>query len=337
MRERLNVGEKVRSGVTRATLLAVAAVALAAGGAQAATVSVDSGVLTYVADSGYANNVSIEDIGYAYLLKDPAAVLTAGDGCVSDLEGIVCEYGWLTIDSIHVDGLDGDDAISMLNNYVTTPVTFNGGDGNDTLGGSAGNDVLNGGAGDDTISSRNGVNQLNGGDGDDMLYGGTGADQFVGGSGWDTANYASRTASLTINASDGLSNDGQSGEGDNVSSTIDVIQGGSGGDVLTASPSAYARTNGNGGNDTIYGNNSSWGDYVYGGAGNDTIYGNGGTNVLDGGSGSNSIHGGSYSDTIYVRNSASDTVDCGGASDLVVADLLPLDSSLTNCETINRG
>lgn len=85
--------------------------------------------------------------------------------------------------------------------------TINGGNGKDTLAGTAdgdfidggnGSDTLDGGAGDDTLEGGNGADTLAGGEGDDTLLGengddsldgGAGSDTIDGGRGWDTVIY----------------------------------------------------------------------------------------------------------------------------------------------------
>jgi VCBS repeat-containing protein len=62
-----------------------------------------------------------------------------------------------------------------------------GQNGNDTLTGLAGNDLLCGGQGDDTLSGGDGDDTMFGGMGNDRLTGGPGADRFSGGPGTDTA------------------------------------------------------------------------------------------------------------------------------------------------------
>jgi VCBS repeat-containing protein len=62
-----------------------------------------------------------------------------------------------------------------------------GQNGNDTLTGLAGNDLLCGGRGDDTLSGGDGDDTMFGGMGNDRLTGGPGADRFSGGPGTDTA------------------------------------------------------------------------------------------------------------------------------------------------------
>ena len=89
--------------------------------------------------------------------------------------------------------------------------------GNDTLIGGAGRDDLNGGAGLDTVA---------GGDGDDSLNGGDGPDTISGGGGNDTVDFSQRTQPLTISL-DGVADDGEAGERDNVLPDVEGVIGGS--------------------------------------------------------------------------------------------------------------
>ena len=69
------------------------------------------------------------------------------------------------------------------------PITVEGSEGNDTLGGSsttATADIINGYGGNDTLNGYAGDDLLNGGEGNDTLSGGTGNDTLVGGLGNDT-------------------------------------------------------------------------------------------------------------------------------------------------------
>ena len=154
--------------------------------------------------------------------------------------------------SIQVNGLDGNDKITVSGNINAE---INGGNGNDTLIGGSGNDSLNGGAGDD------------------FLDGGLGADNISGGAGTDTVDYSSRTQNVSVTL-DGHNNDGQTGEGDNVSTDIEIVNGGAGNDYLIGNPNDTVGRifNGNGGNDFIVG----------GGGGNDQLNGGAGDDNLDG-------------------------------------------------------
>ncbi|MBD2325312.1 DUF4347 domain-containing protein [Alkalinema sp. FACHB-956] len=69
--------------------------------------------------------------------------------------------------------------------------TQNGGNGRDSLNGTAGNDRLNGNNGNDTLFGGAGNDELSGGNGDDVLDGGTGNNTLTGGLGADTFVLAS--------------------------------------------------------------------------------------------------------------------------------------------------
>jgi Ca2+-binding RTX toxin-like protein len=68
---------------------------------------------------------------------------------------------------------------------VVVGKNINGGNGNNTLTGTAGNDVINGQNGQDTLYGLAGNDQIDGGNGDDKLYGGDGKDTLLGGNGND--------------------------------------------------------------------------------------------------------------------------------------------------------
>jgi Ca2+-binding RTX toxin-like protein len=127
--------------------------------------------------------------------------------------------------------------------------------GNDKLSGTAAGEVICGGAGNDTIK------------------GGRGADLILGGSGKDTVTYAERTArqSVTVSLNDGVANDGQAGEGDEVGVGVENVTGGKSNDTLKGD-SAANLLKGGAGNDSLKG-----------GGGNDKLYGDKGKDKLDGG------------------------------------------------------
>ena len=83
--------------------------------------------------------------------------------------------------------------VNVSDGNIVTPTTFtvtvgrnlNGGNGKDTLNGTAGNDRLDGGNGDDTLFGGAGNDFLFGGNGDDTLRGGLGNDILNGGLGFD--------------------------------------------------------------------------------------------------------------------------------------------------------
>lgn len=142
--------------------------------------------------------------------------------------------------------------------------------GADLLIGESVDDQLNGGAGDDLIEGRGGNDTLHGDQGDDALSGGLGKDTMIGDAGIDRADYAGITAALTVTL-DGLANDGQAGEEDNVQT--EVVRGGDAADSLS----------GGAGEETLIGGPGS--DQLHGGEAADTLIGGPGADLLDGGGG----------------------------------------------------
>ena len=74
-----------------------------------------------------------------------------------------------------LNGTAGDDTISGGNGNDV----INAADGNDTVSGGSGNDTINGGPGNDTINGGDGNDRIDGGTGDNTLTGGSGNDTFV--------------------------------------------------------------------------------------------------------------------------------------------------------------
>jgi hypothetical protein len=124
--------------------------------------------------------------------------------------------------------------------------TLSGGSGDDTITGGTGNNALSGGSGDDTISGGPDNDTITGGPGGDTLTGGlgndafdegaapTGTDTIAGSGGIDRVTYAGRTASVAVTL-DGVFNDGEPGEGDNVGTDVEDAVGGAGDDTMTGS------------------------------------------------------------------------------------------------------
>jgi len=169
----------------------------------------------------------------------------------------------------------------------TIAYTFSLGGGNDTFdalsggfgtGGSAytgattvyggvGDDVLTGGAGNDTFYGDVGNDTLNGGSS------ATDADVYSGGAGTDTVTYAARSAAVTVTVGAGT-NDGESGESDNVQVDVEIVRGGSGNDTFTGYTGDQTFYGGAGDDTFLMGLLASTGagdDVVYGEAGTDTV------------------------------------------------------------------
>jgi hypothetical protein len=170
--------------------------------------------------------------------------------------------------------------------------TLTGTSGNDVICGLGGDDVINAGGGDDRIDGGTGNDRISGGAGadvisgaagNDTLTGGTGNDDLSGGDGTDTVSYADHTAAVSADL-DGIRDDGSSGEKDYVTTSVENLTGGSGGDTLTGSAAANVLSGG-GGNDTLNGGGGN--DTLNGGGGNDKITGAAGADKLDGSTGTN--------------------------------------------------
>jgi Ca2+-binding RTX toxin-like protein len=252
-----------------------------------------------------------------------------------------------------------------------------GGPGNDTIYGGGANSTIEGGAGNDTIYADSGNDSIDGGPGDDKIYGGTGNsyisggpgnDLEVGGSGSDLLGWTAygfpegfepdkgentfegtggktvvdfQWAKGPVEVSlDGVANDGEAGQKDNVEPSIPEVRGGEDNDTLIAGvPSVIL--DGEGGNDTIYG--GPGGDTLIGGEGNDTIYTKG-----PAGDGPDQIFGGvegcaldecpGGNDTIYAADGITDQISCAAGADIVFADQLDVIANSVNapCSTVHR-
>jgi Ca2+-binding RTX toxin-like protein len=102
----------------------------------------------------------------------------------------------------------------------------------------------------------------------------------------------------TDNATNGTAHDGESGEDDDVRTSVENVIGGAGNDVIDASQSAGVGhvLMGMAGNDTLTGADDD--DTLYGGAGDDTLIGGAGDDLLLGGDANDRIQGGSGADTM---------------------------------------
>ena len=283
----------------RAALCALAALCLSTAlfpaGALAASAYVDKthDDLAYVAGNGEKNNVTFSVSGRNFTVTDTGATISAGLGCTSvNANQVTCtDVPGGPINYLGVGAGDLDDNVTITG---ATPSWVDGGAGNDRLVGGAANDWLWGSSGDD------------------YLEGGLGADLTNGGDGWDVADFSARTAAVTVTL-DGTAGDGQAGENDNVSYTVDEVRGGSGNDSITGGSAANS-LKGNAGNDTLTG-----------GAGDDTI---------EGGPGQDSLAGGDGNDALRGRDGSADQITCGAGADSADAD--PIDAIAADCE-VNAG
>lgn len=235
--------------------------------------------------------------------------------------------------------------------------TLHGGDGNDRLYGGGGNDQVLGEGGNDDPDGGAGNDLVDGGAGDDRLeYSqglggndtGAGADAYAGGAGTDRLVLDNHPGGVDISL-DGAANDGVPGEGDNVASDIETIEGTGGNDRMSGSagPDTFY---GGGGNDELRGgggaddlNGGGGDDRLFGEAGNDKLQGSNGSDTVDGGAGSDQLYGdtGSCSvfcsfdaDTLLARDGERDAVDCGGGADTAQVDSLDV---VAFCASVDRS
>jgi Ca2+-binding RTX toxin-like protein len=189
---------------------------------------------------------------------------------------------------VNLDALANDGEALELDKVMLDVENVIGGDGDDTITGSALDNVLDGGAGNDTISGGLGNDTLRGGAGNDVLHGDAGDDIFdegtaangndtiVGGLGIDKVDYSARSADLVV-VMDGATASGDTGnaEADTIATDVENLIGGSGADSLT----------GNALDNQIEGGPGSAIDTIFGLAGDDLIDGGAGADVIDCGTG----------------------------------------------------
>ena len=197
---------------------------------------------------------------------------------------------------------------------------FTGGEGNDTLIGTASSgSTVNGGGGDDTIHifTAGGNNQVAGGAGVDTL--------IVTISGATTVGFSSDGAggyNGSINGPGGSEDDtnfsnfelfqftfaGSTGVNASFGDAADTVTGGTGADTLS----------GNGGDDLIDGGGGQ--DRIFGGTGSDTLSGGNGADTIDGGDQNDRIDGGVGRDSL-IGGAGVDTLIGGDAEDTLVGGL----------------
>jgi hypothetical protein len=257
---------------------ALALCAFLPAGALGSSAYVDSyhHTLVYSAAGGERNNLSVSASGGTYKLTDSGATITPGSGCAKVTNNQVTCSGY--IGYVGVGTSDMDDTVTVAGAISTW---IDGGSGNDTLGGGSASDWIFGNTGDDTLD------------------GGLGSDLLSGGDGSDRVDYSSRTAPVTV-VLDGYSGDGEAGENDRVSSSVENVTGGSGSDTLTGNAGANS---------------------LNGGPGNDT---------LDGAAGQDSLDGGDGADVLRARDGVVDQLSCGAGLDSVSAD--PIDLLASDCD-----
>ena len=282
---------RVLRGAGVAAGAAIALLALGAGPAAAGTVSAQGSggtpghiVVTFQADPGEANRVTYSDDDGGIVVADSGAPLAAGAGC-DQLDSSRARGARGEIAAAVVQLGDRDDAVAI---GVADARFFA------QLFGDAGDDSLTGGAGADNFNLE---------PGDDVVVGGGGHDSFG----------ATASSGVTITL-DGVANDGEAGERDNIDA-----------DLILASD----------GPDTLIGGDRS--DDFHGRGGDDRLVGNGGADQLRGGDGADALDGGAGTDLLldHEATPAVDSFLCGPDFDNVNAG--EGDSYADDCERVHVG
>lgn len=312
-------------GRARTGLIPLLAVAASAAPAQAGTISIAKGPegvsrengfwVTYAATGGIANDVTAS-------WDEAAQTMTITDRG----EPIV---------PLVIDSFLGPNAwpLTMCTYTANTAVCrafpqhsgahldlrLNGGDDRARVDPGGASTQLHGGAGDDRLETTGGGwASLHPGDGDDAVVGGPaddmvwpsrGADRLSGGGGRDTVHYRPAFAEYGEDTTqnpvtgvritpDGVADDGQPGEADNVLGGFEVLEG-------------------------------SWFD--------DAILGGPAGETIDGGLGSDRLEGGGGDDRLEARDGWPDVFSCGAGVDLLRGDAhdAPAAGTEGDCEAVN--
>lgn len=197
-------------------------------------------------------------------------------------------------------------------------VFLSGGAGEDVLRGgrgpAGGTSRLDGGTEDDRLEGGPGADDLSGFYGDDVLLGNGGPDVFeaganedgsdtiVGGPGVDLVTYLARSAGVSISL-DGVANDGEAGEGDDVGGDVEHLTGSKGPDRLT----------GDGDDNTLRGLDRD--DVLDGKGGDDRLEGDEGADDLTGGPAVDALYGGPGGDHLDADDGVADLADGGTGTD----------------------
>jgi hypothetical protein len=134
------------------------------------------GTLTLNADGSFSYQAGASFIGddsFTYLARDPSGAVTA-------TETVSLRIAAAPIGPSQAGGNGEDTLAGTASSEVIT-----GGNGDDRLDGQAGSDALDGGNGQDTLLGGAGIDTVVGGNGDDTLIGGGGDDHLAGGAGAD--------------------------------------------------------------------------------------------------------------------------------------------------------
>jgi Ca2+-binding RTX toxin-like protein len=258
---------------------------------------------------GEDNSVTITRDTSGYTVAERGrATIAPGVGCSAGPGANTATCSAAGISQLDITLDDGNDDVAVT---TATNAVIRGGAGNDVLQSGGGQDLVQGQDGADNVVGGAGNDTLMGGPGDDLLDPGPGGsgdrDMLEGDDGADAVSYGVRTAPIAT-SKDGVSNDGEANEGDNVGADVervtgglanDAVGGGPGADVLEGGPGDDAIT-GLAGDDELHGDRGIGvgADTVSGGPGADRIDGEAGADLLSGDDGNDTIDGGVGADTL---------------------------------------
>ena len=347
-RELRDVGASARRHAILVAAVAVLACPAAAG---ASTVTIAGGdTVSYSAVAGEVNNLTIAREPTLYRVKDSGAAITPTAPCATvTANEATCPAAGITnlstdlgdlADNAAIDasvtsvgatlfGNTGADTLTGGANVNTRLSGFDDGDflfagaAGATLEGGNGADTLTGGPAGDSLSHGPGADSVSGGGGDDFFSNsGSDADPgdtFSGGEGIDRLDYTARFAPLNLTL-DGVADDGEAAEGDNLLPDLETVTGGDGNDNLRAFAGSQT-LNGSGGNDLIFageGDDSispgEGDDMAFGESGNDQIFSSNGADLADGGDDDDVLTSGSF---LVIQSDGADVFAGGGGTDTV--------------------
>lgn len=223
---------------------------------------------------GERNELEID----ARRVRATAGALVAGPGCTATAPGeVTCALaprnGSGDVRStIAVDAGDGDDRV--VSRTIAT---------------------LRGGAGDDQLLLHGVGGTLDGGLGADLLAGPARAAAGSTDQPRALIDYGTRTGAVRVTPGFGGADDGEPGEGDEVTGVIGQIRGGFGSDELHGSDLLPTVLDGGGGDDRLLA--GAAGGQLLGGPGGDVLQGGAAGEILDGGPGADVLRGGPGDDT----------------------------------------
>jgi Ca2+-binding RTX toxin-like protein len=266
----------------------------------------------YTAQPGEANDVELTRNGSDIVVRDTGATIQVGSGCKSEGPNRArCSPPEGPSTGLNQMEVELGDLGDVLRDNVTGSASLvaEGGAGDDQLFGGESHDVLGGGAGADRLEGGPWADHL----GDGVGGGGLEPDMMDGGEGQDRVSYAGRTERVTVNLAAVGANAGQQGEGDSLSS-VEVVWGGRGPDVLRAGGAAVIFS-GRGGGDQLVGGFGN--DELSGDSGNDKADGSFGRDRVQGGKGNDRLRGGCDRDTVLGEAGRDRIFDADGSRDSV--------------------